>query len=98
VTGRFNKLRNTITTDSKLIEIAVYLSSDSASFIMEMLEYITPQYEEYIETQTFKPKEAMSTVLDSVALIFEELHSVRSEVIDAGQHKPGIFLWGFLKA
>jgi uncharacterized protein YneF (UPF0154 family) len=40
----------------------------------------------------------LSTVLDSVALIFEELHSVRSEVIDAGQHNSGMFLWGFLKA
>jgi hypothetical protein len=98
VTGRLEKLRNTITTDSELIEMTVYLSSDSAYFIMEMLEYITTQYEDYTETHTFKPKEALSTVLDSVALIFEELHSVRSEVINAGQHNPGMFMWGFLKA
>jgi hypothetical protein len=76
----------------------VYLSSDSDSFITEMLEYITTQYEEYVKMQNFKPKEALSTVLDSVALIFEELYIVRSEVIDAGQHNPGMFLWGFLKA
>jgi uncharacterized protein YneF (UPF0154 family) len=98
VTGRLKKLWNTITTDSELIKMAVYLSSDSASFVMEMLEYITTQYEEYVEMQTFNPKEAVSTVLDSVALIFEELQSVRSEVIDAGQHNPGMFMWGFLKA
>jgi hypothetical protein len=97
-TGRFKKLQNTITTDSELIEMAVYLSSDSASFITEMLEYITMQYEEYVETQTFKPKEALFTVFDSAALIFEVLHSVRSEVINTGQHNPGIFMWGFLKA
>jgi hypothetical protein len=62
-----------------------------------MLEYIMTQYEEYDETQTFKPKEALSTVLDSVDLIFEDLHSVRSEVIDTGQHNPGMFMWGLLK-
>jgi hypothetical protein len=75
-TGRLKKLRNMFTTDSELIEMAVYLSSDSDSFITEILEYTTTQYEEYVETQTFKPKEALSTVLDCVALIFEELHSV----------------------
>jgi hypothetical protein len=63
-----------------------------------MLECITTQYEEYAKTQTFQPKEALSTVLDSVALIFEELHSIRSEVIDAGQHHRGMFLWVFFKA
>jgi hypothetical protein len=42
--------------------------------------------------QTFKTKEALSTVLDSVALIFEEIHSVRSELIDTGQHNPGVFM------
>jgi hypothetical protein len=97
VTGHLKNLRNTITTESEFIEMAVYLSSESAYFITEMLEYITTLYEEYVETQ-MKPKEALSTVLDYVALIFEELHSVRSEVIDAGQHNPGMFLWGFLKA
>jgi hypothetical protein len=33
VSGRLKKLRNMITTDLELIEMAVYLSSDSASFI-----------------------------------------------------------------
>jgi hypothetical protein len=33
VTGRLKKLRNTITTNSELIGMAVYLSSESASFI-----------------------------------------------------------------
>jgi hypothetical protein len=80
VTGRLKKIRNTITTDSELIKMAVYLSSDSASFITKMLEYITTQYEEYTKTQSFKPKEALYTVLDSVAFIFEELHRVRLEV------------------
>jgi hypothetical protein len=56
--------------------MAVYLSSDSASFITEVLECITEQYEEYVETQTFKHKESLSTVLDSADLIFEELHIV----------------------
>jgi hypothetical protein len=46
VAGRLKKLRNTITTNSELIEMAVYLSSDSASFITEVLEYIMTQYEE----------------------------------------------------
>jgi hypothetical protein len=48
VTGRLKKLWNKITTNSELIETTVYLSSDPASCITEILEYITTQYEEYV--------------------------------------------------
>ena len=33
-----------------------------------------------------------------MALIFEELHGYFAEVMDAGQHVPGMFLSGFIKA
>ena len=36
--------------------------------------------------------------MDFTDSVFEELHGVHAEVMDAGQHVPGIFLWGFIKA
>jgi hypothetical protein len=97
-TGRLKKLRSTLILDPKLNKMAVYLSTDSAAFISEYLEFFTSQYEEYVDTSTFQPVQALNTVLDLSALIFKELHSARAEVMDAGQHDPGIFLWGFIKA
>jgi hypothetical protein len=98
VTGRLKKLHSTLTTDPELNEMAVYLSTYSASFISEYLELFTSQYEEYVETSTFQPAQALNTFLELSALIFEELHSARAEVMDAGQHDPGMFLLGFIKA
>jgi hypothetical protein len=40
----------------------------------------------------------LATVWDLTGLIFEELHGTCAEVMDAGQHDPGMFLWGFIKA
>ena len=56
------------------------------------------QYEEYIETSTFPPEQALTTVLDLTALTIEELHGVRAEVMDDGQNVPVMFLWEFIKA
>ena len=33
-----------------------------------------------------------------MALILEELHEGRAEVMDTGQHVPGMFIWRFIKA
>jgi hypothetical protein len=74
VTGRLKRLRSTLTMDPELNEMAVYLSTDSAAFISEYLELFTSQYEEYIETSTFQPAQALNAVLDLSALIFKELH------------------------
>jgi hypothetical protein len=50
------------------------------------------QYEEYVETATFPLVQDLTTVLDLTALIFQELHGARAEVMGAGQHDPGMFL------
>jgi predicted HAD superfamily Cof-like phosphohydrolase len=60
-----------------------HCSSNLSGLIMELLTYFTLQYG------------ALFTMMDSVALIFEELHTARAEVMDDGQHNPGMFLWGF---
>jgi hypothetical protein len=86
-------LRNTLTTELELKELAIYLTTDLATFVSEFLEFFTSQYEEYVETSTFPPAQALHTVLDLTALIFEELHEARAEVMDTGQHDPGMFLY-----
>ena len=98
VTGQPKRLMNTLTTDIELKELSIYLPTDSATFISEFLEFFTSKYEEYTETSTFFTEQAFNTVLDFMDLIFEELHGVHAEVIDAGQHVPSMFLWGFIKA
>jgi hypothetical protein len=45
----------------------------------------------------FQPAQALNTVLNLSALIFEELHGAGPEVMDAGQQDPGMFIWGFIK-
>ena len=98
VTGRLKRIRNTLTTDPLLKEISIYLAMDSAAFISEFIEFFTSKYEEYIDTSTFTPEQALTTVLDLTALVFEELHGVFVEVMDTGQHVPRMFLWVFIKA
>ena len=71
---------------------------DSAAFISEFIEFFTSKYEEYIDTSTFTPEQALTTVLDLTALVFEELHGVSVGVTDTGQHVPRMFLWVFIKA
>ena len=87
---------NTLNTETELKELSIYLATYSADFILEFLELFTSQYEEYIETSTFPPEQALTTVLDSTDLIFEELHGVIAEVMEAIQHVPGMFLWIFI--
>ena len=98
VTGHLRRLRNTFPTYPYLKELLVYLATDSTDLILDFLEFFTSQYEEYIETSTFPPEQALTTVLYLTALIGEELHGARAEVMDSGQHVPGKFLWGFIKA
>jgi hypothetical protein len=78
VTGRLKKLRSTLTTDPELNEMAVSLSTDYFAFISEYLEFFTSQYEEYVETSTFHPAQALNTVLDLSALIFRTNGQIRS--------------------
>ena len=98
VTRRPKRLNNALTTDPELKELSIYLTSDSADFISEFFKFFTSKYEEYIETSTFPMDQALTTVLDLTALIFEELHGYRKEVMDSGQHVTGMFLWVFIKA
>ena len=98
VTRRLKRIRNALTTDTELKELSIHLATNSADFISEFIRFFTSQYEEYTETSTFPPEQALTNVLDLTALVFEELHGVRVEVMDAGQHFPGVFLWGFIKA
>ena len=74
VTGSLNRLRNNLTNDPELKEPSIYLATGYAPFISEFLELFKSQHEEYIETSTFPPKKALTTVLDFMALILEELH------------------------
>jgi uncharacterized protein YneF (UPF0154 family) len=67
-------------------------------FITELCEFLSSQYDEYVESSSFTAEEAWSLVIDCVAHIFEELHSARSVVMDAGQYNQGMYIWGFLKA
>ena len=63
VTGRLKRLRNTLTTYPELKELSIYLATYSSTFISEFIEFFTSQYEEYIETSTFPPEQALTTVL-----------------------------------
>ena len=71
VTGRLKRIMNTLNTETELKELSIYLATYSADFILEFLELFTSQYEEYIETSTFPPEQALTTVLDLTDLIFE---------------------------
>ena len=71
---------------------------DSAAYISIFFEFFTSQYEEYIETSTFPTEQDLTTLLYVMDFLFESLHGYRSEVVDAGQHVPGIFIWVFIKA
>ena len=85
-------------TNPELKELSIYLATDYAAFILAFIEFFTSQYEEDIETSTFPPYQALTTVLYLTDLIFEYVHGVCTEVMDAGQHVPGIFLWVIIKA
>jgi hypothetical protein len=98
VNAHLKKLRHTLTTDPELNELEIYFTTDSAAYISEFIEFFTSQYEEYVETAMFPLGQALTTVLDLTALIFEKLHGARAEVMDTGQPDPGMFLWGFIKA
>jgi hypothetical protein len=99
VMGRLQNLRNAVTKDSELNELALSLTTDAQSFITELLEFVTTQYEDLVKTSTMSDSESWELVVDCVADIFEELHNVLSEVTDAGQYNEGIFLlWGMLRA
>ena len=98
VTGRLKRLRNNLATDPELKELSMYLATDYAPFISEFLELFNSQNEEYIETSTFPPEQVLTSVLDFMVLILEELHEGRAEVMDTGQHVPGMFIWRFIKA
>jgi uncharacterized protein YneF (UPF0154 family) len=97
VMGRLQKLRNAVSKDSELKELASSLATDAQSFITELLEFVTTQYEDLVETSTMSDSESWELVVDCVAHIFEELHNVRSELTDDGQYNEGMFLWTMLR-
>jgi hypothetical protein len=96
--GRLQKLHNAVTKDSDLKELASSLANGAQSFITKLLEFVTTQYEDLVETSTMSDSESWELVVDCVAHIVEELRNVRSEVTDVGQYNEGIFLWGMLRA
>jgi hypothetical protein len=98
VAGRVKKLRATVTTDAALTDLLSVLLTDSQGFITELCEFVSSQYDEYVESSSFTAEEAWSLVIDCVAHIFEELHSARSVVMDAVQYNQCMHLWGFIKA
>jgi hypothetical protein len=98
VAGRVKKLRATVTTDADLKDFPSVLLTDLQGFITELCEFVSSQYDEYVESSSFTAEEAWSLVIDCVAHIFEDLHSARSVVMDAGQYNQGMYLWVFLKA
>jgi uncharacterized protein YneF (UPF0154 family) len=98
VMGQLQKLRNAVPKDSELKELASSLATDAQSFITKLLEFVTTQYEDLVETSTMNDSESWELVVDCVAHIFEELRNVRSEVTDAEQYNKGMFLWGMLRA
>ena len=71
VTGRLKQIRNNLNTGPQLKDLSIYLATDSADFISKFLEFFTYQYEEYIDNSTLPPYQAITTVLDLKALIFE---------------------------
>ena len=71
VTGCIKRVSNTLTIDPELKEFSIYLATYSANFISEFLKNFMYQYEEYIETSTFPPEQALTTVLDLTYFIFE---------------------------
>jgi hypothetical protein len=96
VAGRVKKLRATVTTDADLKDLSSVLLTDSQGFITDLCEFVSSQYDEYVESSSFTAEKAWSLVIDCVAHIFEELHSARYVVMDAGQYNQGMYLWGFL--
>ena len=76
--GLIQKLRNTVTRYSKLKHVSSFMATDAQSFIAKLLEFVTTQYEDIVETSTMSDS-------DSWELVVEELHNVQSEVTNAGQ-------------
>jgi hypothetical protein len=74
--GCLQKLRNAVTKDSEVKELASSLATDAQSFITELLEFVTTQYEDLVKTSTMSDSESWELVVDCVAHIFEELHNV----------------------
>jgi hypothetical protein len=96
--GRLQKLCNAVTKYSELKELASSLATDAHIFITELLEFVTTQYEDLVETSTLIDSESWELVVDCVAHIFEKLHNIRSEVTDSVQYNKDMFLWGMLRA
>jgi hypothetical protein len=71
--------------------------TDWQGSITELCEFVSSQYDEYVESSSFTAEEAWSLVIDCVSHIFEELHSARSVGMDAGQYSQGMYLWRFLE-
>ena len=80
--------------------LSIYLSvllTDSQGFIAELCEFVSSQYDEYVEPSSFTAEEDWSLVIDCVSHIFEELYYVQSIVMDSGQYNQGMYIWVFLK-
>jgi hypothetical protein len=92
------KVRATVTSDADLKDLLSDLLTDFQGFITELCEFVSSQYDEYVDSSSFTAEQAWSLVIDCVAHIFKELHSARSVVMDGGQYNQGMYLWGFLKA
>ena len=76
--GQIQKLRNTVTRDSKLKHVSSFLATDAQSYIAKLLEFVTTKYEDIVETSTTRNS-------DSWGLVVEELHNVQSEVTNVVQ-------------
>jgi hypothetical protein len=58
VMGRLQKLRNAVTKYSKLKELASSLATDAQIFTTELLEFVTTQYEDLVDTSTMSDYES----------------------------------------
>ena len=50
--GLIQELHDTGTKDSDLKHISLFLATDAQSFIAKLLEFVTTQYEDIVETST----------------------------------------------
>jgi uncharacterized protein YneF (UPF0154 family) len=98
VTARLKSLRDTLTSNGDVRELATLLASDSLSFVNELIEFVETQYRELTDLSSFSSTDSWSLIIDCLSHIFVELHQARSTVLDSGAHRAGLYLWGFIKA
>jgi hypothetical protein len=97
VSARLKALREILTSNTDIREMAMLLASDSLSFIYELIEFVESQYRDLTDSTTFSETSAWSLIVDCMAHIFCKLNQARALVLDAGHHEPRLYLWGCLK-